>query len=126
MCQGSHEGDLRAGKHIARRECRTQLHCVRPTQRGAIQQLPRRLQYSRILWKNPRTRRRLLYVWEHANHPHRERFEENRELIVRFLESENPHDFVESLPEKKWSVRTMTREIPCVIWELWDESKIKS
>jgi hypothetical protein len=23
----------------------------------------------------------------------------------------------------KWSLRTLTREIPCVIWELWYESK---
>jgi len=82
-----------------------------------------RLQYSRILWKNPRTRRRLLYVWEHPEHPHRERFEENRELIVGLLEDADPQAYVESLAPKKWSLRTLTREIPCVIWEFWDESK---
>jgi hypothetical protein len=81
-----------------------------------------RLQYSRILWKNPRTRRRLLYVWEHSEHPHRERFEENRELIVGLLEKSDPQAYVDSLAPKKWSLRTLTREIPCVIWKLWDES----
>jgi hypothetical protein len=82
-----------------------------------------RLQYSRILWKNPRTRRRLLYVWEHPDHPHRERFEENRSLVVGLLEGENPQAYVDSLVPPKWSLRTLTREIPSVIWEFWDESK---
>jgi hypothetical protein len=82
-----------------------------------------RLQYSRILWRNPRTRRRLLYVWEHPDHPHRERFEENRELVVGLLENADPQAYVESLTPKNWSLRTLTREIPCVIWEFWDESK---
>ena len=84
-----------------------------------------RLQYSRILWKNPRTRRRLLYVWEHPEHPQRERFEENRELIVGFLECENPEAYLDAVAgSAKWSLRTLTREIPCVIWSLWDESGV--
>jgi hypothetical protein len=82
-----------------------------------------RLQYSRILWKNPRTRRRLLYVWEHPGHPHRARFEENRDLVVGLLEVADPAAYVDSLTPKRWSLRTLTREIPCVIWEFWDESK---
>ena len=82
-----------------------------------------RLQYSRILWKNPRTRQRLLYVWEHPEHPHRERFEENRALVVGFLESDDPQAYVDALRPQTWSLRTLTREIPCVIWELWDDSK---
>jgi hypothetical protein len=82
-----------------------------------------RLQYSRILWKNPRTRRRLLYVWEHPEHPHRERFEENRKTVVGLLEVEDPQAYINSLETNKWSLRTLTREIPCVIWEFWDESK---
>jgi hypothetical protein len=81
-----------------------------------------RLQYSRILWRNPRTRRRLLYVWEHPEHPHRERFEENRALVVGLLEVADPQAYVESLEPKKWSLRTLTREIPSVIWQFWDES----
>ena len=82
-----------------------------------------RLQYSRILWKNSRTRRRLLFVWEHPEHPHRERFEENRSHIVGLLESSNPQEYIDAMHEKKWSLRTLTREIPSVIWEFWDESK---
>jgi len=82
-----------------------------------------RLQYSRLLWRNSRTRARLLYVWEHPEHPHRERFEENRKLIVGFLECENPQAYVDTVAgSSKWSLRTLTREIPCVIWSLWDES----
>ena len=83
-----------------------------------------RLQYSRILWKNPRTRRRLLYVWEHPEHPHRDRFEDNRELVVGFLECENPQDYIDTVAgHDQWSLRTLTREIPCVIWEFWYKSK---
>ena len=84
-----------------------------------------RLQYSRILWRNPGTRRRLLYVWEHPEHPHRERFEEYRELVVGLLECGDPQGYVDSAEPKTWSLRTLTREIPCVIWELWDESAEK-
>jgi hypothetical protein len=83
-----------------------------------------RLQYPRILWKNPRTRRRLLYVWDRPDNPHRERFEENGELIVGCLECENPQAYVDSVAcGAKWSLRALTREIPCVIWEFWDDSK---
>jgi hypothetical protein len=81
-----------------------------------------RLQYSRILWRNPRTRRRLLYVWEHPDHPHRERFQEYRALVVGLLEVADPVTYVDALGGA-WSLRTLTREIPCVIWDLWDESK---
>jgi hypothetical protein len=63
-------------------------------------------------------------VWEHPDHPHRERFEENRELVVGFLECENPQAYVDAEDRRtKWSLRTLTREIPCVIWEFWDASK---
>jgi hypothetical protein len=81
-----------------------------------------RLEYSRLLWRNSRTRRRLLHVWEHPKHPHRERFHENRPLVVGLLECEDPQRYVETLPGGVWSLRTLTREIPCMIWELWDES----
>jgi hypothetical protein len=84
-----------------------------------------RLQYSRILWKGERTRRRLLSVWEHEEHPHRDRFQEHRQLVVGFLECEDPQAYVDALPKKTWSLRTLTREIPCVIWDLWDASKEK-
>jgi hypothetical protein len=84
-----------------------------------------RLHYSRVLWKNPQYRRRLLYVWEHPEHPHRERFEENRKLVEGLLECANPQVYVDAIANR-WSLRTLTREIPCVIWSLWDESAEKS
>jgi hypothetical protein len=74
-----------------------------------------RLEYSRLLWKNPRTRRRLLYVWENVRHPHRERFEENRTLIEGLLECADPQRYVDSLPHGVWSLRTLTREIPAIL-----------
>ena len=82
-----------------------------------------RLHYARVLWRAPLARRRLLYVWEHAEHPHRERFEENRALVVGLLECADPQAYVDGLPGGSWSLRTLTREIPCMIWELWDASK---
>ncbi len=85
-----------------------------------------RLHYSRVLWRNPLLRQRLLYVWEHPEHPHRERFEENRALIEGFLKCSDPESYANQAEGgKKWSLRTLTREIPCVIWSLWDESKVK-
>ncbi len=81
-----------------------------------------RLHYARVLWQSPRTRPRLLHVWEHAGHPHRERFQEQRELVVGLLECPDPQRYVDGLPGETWSLRTLTREIPCMIWDLWDES----
>ena len=92
-----------------------------PTLRYDLEDLAR-LHYARVLWKSPRTRRRLLYVWEHAEHPHRERFEENRALVVGLLECEDPQRYVDGLPGGLWSLRTLTREIPSMIWEWWDAS----
>jgi hypothetical protein len=62
-------------------------------------------------------------VWEHPGYPHRERFEENRELVVGLLECDDPQHYVDALPSRHWSLRALTREIPCMIWEFWDESK---
>jgi hypothetical protein len=85
-----------------------------------------RLQYSRILWNVPRTRKRLLFVWEHPNHPHRERFEENRQLVQGLLECADPQAYIDKVAgATRWSLRTLTREIPAVIWTLWNESKEK-
>lgn len=83
-----------------------------------------RLEYSRLFWKNPRLRKRLLHVWEHLEHPHRERFAEQRDLIEGLLECPDPKAYAAA--QSGQSLRTLTREIPCVIWSLWDESKEKS
>jgi hypothetical protein len=82
------------------------------------------LHYSRVLWKSPRTRRRLLYMWEHPDHPDREQFERNRSLVVGFLECEDTELYVDTVAGRDmWSVRSLTREIPRTMWQLWDESK---
>jgi hypothetical protein len=79
-----------------------------------------RLEYGRLIWNNRRGRQRLLYVWEHPDHPHREIFAEQREMVVGLLECANPVEYIKGFPD--WSLRTMTRQIPAVIWSLWEES----
>jgi hypothetical protein len=83
-----------------------------------------RLEYSRLLWKNPEGHRRLLYVWEHLDHPHRESFAAQREMVTGLLECADPAEYVKAFPD--WSLRTMTREIPAVIGSLWSESAHKT
>ncbi|HUB66416.1 MAG TPA: hypothetical protein VL981_02890 [Candidatus Methylacidiphilales bacterium] len=51
----------------------------------------------------------LLYVWEHPEHPHRERFKENRALIEGLLECKDPRSYAESVACEKWSLRTLRR-----------------
>jgi hypothetical protein len=76
-----------------------------------------RLDYGRMLWNSPRGRMRLLYIWNHPDHPHRDRFEQYREMVVGLLECPDPREYVAHYPE--WSLRTMTREIPAIIWSIW-------
>jgi hypothetical protein len=79
-----------------------------------------RLDYGRLLWKSPKGRRRLLYIWEHQDHPHRERFRQYRDLIVGLLECPDPKAYAAA--HKDWSLRMMVREIPAIIWSLWREA----
>ncbi len=46
-----------------------------------------RFEYGRLLWKKPEARRRLLAHWENPDHPHAERFDENKCLVCEILES---------------------------------------
>jgi hypothetical protein len=79
-----------------------------------------RLDYGRMLWNSARGRRRLLYIWDHPDHPHRDRFNRYREMVVGLLECPDPADYVAQYPE--WSLRTMTREIPAIMWSIWREA----
>ena len=87
-----------------------------------LEELARR-EYSRLLWRNPKNRHRLLYMWEHPKHPDRERFKAERRFIVSLMECADPKSFAASLPEKSWSIQALSRHVPVTIWNLWDESK---
>jgi hypothetical protein len=76
-----------------------------------------RLEYTRLLWKRPRARARLLEHWTDPRHPYRERFEdEYRPYVERVLEASDRDDEALDLAlraEGK-SLRVVVREIPPV------------
>ena len=51
-----------------------------------------RLEYGRMLWRNPRLRACLLSHWLDPRHPYRERLLEHRDLIIKALESTEDQD----------------------------------
>ncbi|MCS7049534.1 MAG: hypothetical protein N3A53_04275 [Verrucomicrobiae bacterium] len=67
-----------------------------------------RLEYGRLLWRNPEMRRRLLEHWLDPRHPYRERFVQHRAEIERVLSSSD-----EDVP------RALLREIPPVFGSFW-------
>jgi hypothetical protein len=80
-----------------------------------------RLEYGRILWRNPQDRERLISHWTDARHPYRERFLLNRAFIERLLAS-RPEDepvLEEELVRHDTSLRAATREIPPVFGSFW-------
>lgn len=74
-----------------------------------------RLEYGRLLWRNPVLRRRLLAHWTSAAHPCAPRFAEKRALVESVLSSSEPDDDLErSLRSRGQSLRAVVREIPPV------------
>ncbi|MEO7318389.1 MAG: hypothetical protein ABIZ56_05320 [Chthoniobacteraceae bacterium] len=76
-----------------------------------------RLEYSRLLWKRPGSRERLLRHWTDPRHPYAERFTtEHREWVERLLtaspESDDALDA--ELRREGRSLRAVVREIPPV------------
>lgn len=81
-----------------------------------------RLQYGRILWKNPTARLRLLNHWTDERHPYRERFlNQYRALVERVLTADPECDeqLDAELQEEGHSLRTIVREIPPVFGSFW-------
>ena len=80
-----------------------------------------RLEYGRILWRNPQDRERLIRHWTDPRHPYRERFLQNRALIERLLGSllENVPALERELIELNTSLRAALREIPPVFGSFW-------
>ena len=76
-----------------------------------------KLEYGRLFWKSEHGRYLLLAHWLHSDHPHRERFLENRPLIERVLLStpEGDEQLDQELESEGWSLRAVLREIPPVL-----------
>lgn len=75
-----------------------------------------RLEYGRILWKNPRIQTRLIAHWQDEKHPHHARFKENKMRVQHLLESDPKDDdeLNENLLKDGLSLRVLVREIPPV------------
>lgn len=79
-----------------------------------------RLEYARVLWKNPAARKRLLAHWTNEQHPHAGRFEANRDLLEEVLASDvTEQEMEKSLRLRNWSLRTLAREIPPVFGDFY-------
>ena len=72
-----------------------------------------RLEYGRLLWRNPECRERLLRHWLDYRHPYRERFLEHRVEIEQLLASTDDE------ARRNTSLRALTREIPPVFGSFW-------
>ncbi len=80
-----------------------------------------RLDYGRLLWKNPQARARLLAHWTDPRHPYRERFAENRTLVEAILGL--PAEQLEDVARQHdSSLRAIIREIPPVFGQFWKDS----
>jgi hypothetical protein len=74
-----------------------------------------RLEYGRLLWRNPALRQRLLAHWTSAGNPYAPRFAEKRALVESVLSSaECDDDLDRSLRSRGQSLRAVVREIPPV------------
>ena len=83
-----------------------------------------RLQYGRILWRNPGTRGRLLRHWLDERHPYRDRFQEHRALVEEVLQSSaSDKELDQSLRARNTSLRCVVREIPPVFGHFWKDSE---
>ena len=74
-----------------------------------------RFQYGRLLWRTPAVRERLQRHWTDERHPHRERFQRQRELIEEVLASQlSVEEIDQQLRARGTSLRCVAREIPPV------------
>jgi hypothetical protein len=75
-----------------------------------------KLEYGRMVWRNPEFRQRLLRHWKDPRHPHAERFAEHEAEVTRILESPKGSDDVldAELQQRGSSLRAVVKEIPSV------------
>ena len=75
-----------------------------------------KLEYGRLLWRNPVYHERLLRHWRDSRHPHAERFAEREADVTYMLESPQSSDSALDA-ELQWrnsSLRAVVKEIPSV------------
>ncbi len=75
-----------------------------------------RLEYTRLLWKRPHCRARLLRHWADPRHPAAHRFERFRPVVERVLAAppEDDDALDAALRQEELSLRVVVREIPAV------------
>jgi hypothetical protein len=76
-----------------------------------------RLEYTRLLWRRPRARARLLRHWTDPRHPYASRFQEEHRPFVERVLAANPEEDDRLDAELRAigrSLRTVVREIPPV------------
>lgn len=79
-----------------------------------------RLEYGRLLWRNPAMRRRLLEHWTDPRHPYRDRFAVHREKVIGLLEAVGDGAALDAaLRARGTSLREVAREIPPVFGSFW-------
>ena len=80
-----------------------------------------RLEYGRMLWKNPRARSRLVAHWQDERHPYRARFARAKDVIVALL-SAPVAEFPKIVGQHNTSLRAAIRDIPPVFGHFWADS----
>ena len=80
-----------------------------------------RWEYSRMFWKIPRMRDRLIRHWTDPRHPYKNRFEEKRPILERLLSHPAGEESAldADLCKEGLSLRSMIREIPPVFGSFW-------
>lgn len=83
-----------------------------------------RLEYGRLLWRNPAARDQLVRHWTDVRHPYRERFLRERSTIEEVLASAgDDSDLDRRLRAQGRSLRSVVREIPPVFGSFWNEAR---
>lgn len=84
--------------------------------RGIYFQEYAKLEYGRMVWRDPQFRERLLRHWKDPRHPHAERFSEHEAEVRYILESPKGSDekIDAELQKRGSSLRTVVKEIPSV------------
>ena len=75
-----------------------------------------KLEYGRLLWRNPAYRERLLQHWRDPRHPHAESFAEHEAEVTYILKSAKDSDAAldAELRGRNSSLRAVVKEIPSV------------
>ena len=75
-----------------------------------------KLEYGRLVWRNPEFCERLLRHWRGPRHPHAGRFAEHEAEVRHILESPKGSDneLAAELRQRNLSLRVVAKEIPSV------------